>query len=632
MARGLLLPQLCILLCTFFLLFAYYASCFNLFDVAPQDFHQGDPLMVKVKELTSTKTQLPYSYYSLPYCRPPQILDSAETLGKVLEGELIQNSLFQFRMREPQKCKVVCRVVLDAKAAKDIKEKIEDEYRVNMILDNLPLVVPIRLRGFYDEDSILYNHGFPVGIKGQYAGSNEEKYFINNHLKFVVKYSEDPITNLSRIVGFEVKPFSVMHEYEGKWNETTCDSHNMYGSPQEVKDKNDIIYTYDVEFEASDLKWEARWDTYLPRVGDWFSIAKSLAVVLFLSVMVAMIMLRTVYRDISKYNQLQTQEELQEETGWKLVHGDVFRPPSNSDLLCVYVGTGIQLFGTVLVTVILAALGILSPSNGKRLIRSMLFYWILMGPVAGFTSVRLYKKFNGTEWKRIALRTALMFPATALAVFFVMNALIWSQGSSGAMPLGTMLLLLFLLFGISVPLVFLGGYVGFRKPEMEDPVRTRKVPRQIPEQPWYKNQVLLILIAGFLPFAAVLIEFFFILVSIWYFDFHKIYGFLSIMFAILTVTCAEISIVLCYFQLRSEDYQWWWRSYLTSASSALYLFLYVVFFFFIKTNITTKPASVVLYFGYMLLLSYAFSALTGAIGFCACFCFTRLIYSSVKFD
>lgn len=37
--------------------------------------------------------------------------------------------------------------------------------------------------------------------------------------------------------------------------------------------------------------------------------------------MVAMIMMRTLHRDISKYNQLETAEEAQEETGWKLVRG-----------------------------------------------------------------------------------------------------------------------------------------------------------------------------------------------------------------------------------------------------------------------------------------------------------------------
>lgn len=51
----------------------------------------------------------------------------------------------------------------------------------------------------------------------------------------------------------------------------------------------------------------------------WFSIVNSVMIVLFLSGMVAMIMVRTLYRDISKYNQLDTQEDAAEETGWKLV-------------------------------------------------------------------------------------------------------------------------------------------------------------------------------------------------------------------------------------------------------------------------------------------------------------------------
>lgn len=56
---------------------------------------QGDLLSVKVNKLTSTKTQLPYTYYSLPYCRPDQIVDSAENLGEVLRGDRIENSLFE---------------------------------------------------------------------------------------------------------------------------------------------------------------------------------------------------------------------------------------------------------------------------------------------------------------------------------------------------------------------------------------------------------------------------------------------------------------------------------------------------------------------------------------------------------
>ena len=74
--------------------------------------------------------------------------------------------------------------------------------------------------------------------------------------------------------------------------------------------------------QASDIRWASRWDTYLMMMDDqihWFSIINSVMIVLFLSGMVAMIMMRTLHRDISKYNQLETAEEAQEETGWKLV-------------------------------------------------------------------------------------------------------------------------------------------------------------------------------------------------------------------------------------------------------------------------------------------------------------------------
>lgn len=614
---------------------------FYLPGVAPEDFQKGDLLKVKVNKLTSTKTQLPYSYYSIPYCRPDSIVDSAENLGEVLRGDRIENSPYVFKMREPQMCNIVCRVVLDAKAAKKFKEKIDDEYRVNMILDNLPLVVPLRR---LDRDAPpVYQHGFFVGHKVQHAGSKDEKYFINNHLTFKVKFHKDIQTDSARIVGFEVSSFSVKHEYEGLIDEknrlTTCDPHakrtvSSSDSPQEVEAKKEIIFTYDVEFQESDVKWASRWDTYLLMADDqihWFSIVNSLMIVLFLSGMVAMIMLRTLYRDISKYNQLETQEEAQEETGWKLVHGDVFRPPTNSDLLCVYVGTGVQFFGMILVTMVFAVLGFLSPSNRGGLMTVLLLLWVFMGIFGGYASARLYKMFKGTEWKKITLKTAFMFPGIAFAIFFVLNALIWGEKSSGAVPFGTMFALVFLWFGISVPLVFVGSYIGFKKPAIEDPVKTNKIPRQIPEQAWYMNSVFSILIGGILPFGAVFIELFFILTSIWLHQFYYIFGFLFIVFLILVVTCAEITIVLCYFQLCSEDYLWWWRSYLTSGSSALYLFLYAAFYFFTKLNIT-KPVSGILYFGYMLIASYAFFVLTGTIGFYACLLFTRLIYSSVKID
>jgi transmembrane 9 superfamily member 2/4 len=72
-------------------------------------------------------------------------------------------------------------------------------------------------------------------------------------------------------------------------------------------------------------------------------------------------------------------------------------------------------------------------------------------------------------------------------------------------------------------------------------------------------------------------------------------------------------------------------SYLTSGSSALYLFMYATFCFFTKLEIT-KAVSMALYFGYMITVSCAFFVPADTIGFCSCFWFTRLIYSSLKID
>ena len=44
------------------------------------------------------------------------------------------------------------------------------------------------------------------------------------------------------------------------------------------------------------------------------------------------------------------QEEAQEEFGWKLVHGDVFRPPRYGMLLCILNGSGMQIFFMTLIT------------------------------------------------------------------------------------------------------------------------------------------------------------------------------------------------------------------------------------------------------------------------------------------
>merc|ERR1712129_575164 len=169
------------------------------------------------------------------------------------------------------------------------------------------------------------------------------------------------------------------------------------------------------------------------------------------------------------------------------------------------------------------------------------------------------------------------------------------QKSSGAVPFTTMFALLVLWFGISMPLVYLGSYQGFKKEAIELPVRTNQVARKIPDQPWFTHSVFMSLVGGLLPFGSVFTELFFIMSSLWQHQFYYLFGFLALVLVILVVTCAEISIALTYFQLTSEDYHWWWRSFFASASSAVYVFLYSVLYFSSRLQIE-RFVSTLLYF------------------------------------
>lgn len=616
------------------------AGAFYLPGVAPKDFHQDEPGSFKVNKLSSVKAQLPYEYYSLAYCPPDEIKSSAENLGEVLRGDRILNSKFEFKFGQDERCKVICQQNLSEDDIAEFKSKIEDEYRVNMIFDNLP-VFHIRQTGLNGEIVNIYERGFSVGFKRE-ATPKKAVYFVNNHLRFTVRFHYDHERLVSRVVGFEVVAHSVHHEFAdaSRSSVKTCNPALEYEyfddqqEKQDVADPNGVIFTYDVIFKESNVSWASRWDTYLLMGNDqihWFSIINSLMIVIFLSGMVAMIMLRTLHRDIARYNQLETPEEAQEESGWKLVHGDVFRPPSCPSWLAVHVGVGVQIFLMTVVTMVFALLGFLSPANRGGLTTVMLLLFVFMGFFAGLYSAKLYKIFKGDQWKTTTLRTALFFPGICFGLSFILNLLIWGQQSSGAVPFGTLFLLCFLWFGISVPLVFIGSYMGFKKPAPDDPVRTNKIPRQIPEQQWYMQPILSCLVGGMLPFGAVFIELYFVLMSIWRQQFYYIFGFLTLVFIILVFTCAEITIVLCYFQLCSEDYHWWWRSFFTAGSSALYLFLYSVFYFYNRLDIS-NTIPMLMYFGYMGIISYGFFCLTGMVGFYACHWFVRKIYGAVKFD
>lgn len=640
-------------------LFAHESRGFYLPGSYMHTYSTGEPILAKVNSLTSIETELPFSYYSLPYCKPAGgIKKSAENLGELLMGDQIDNSPYRFRMNVNETIYLCTTSSLNEHDVKLLKQRTRDLYQVNMILDNLPAMRFAKQNGV----NIQWT-GFPVG----YTPPQSNDDYIINHLKFrvlvheyegsgveIIGTGEEGMNVISdsdkkkasgfEIVGFEVYPCSV------KFNPEVMSKHNMYDNltsvscPTEIE-KSQIIrelervsFTYEVEFVKSNIKWPSRWDAYLKMEGarvHWFSILNSLMVIFFLAGIVFVIFLRTVRRDLTRYEELdkEAQAQMNEElSGWKLVVGDVFREPDCSKLLCVMIGDGVQITGMAVVTIVFAALGFMSPASRGMLLTGMIILYLFLGIFAGYVGVRLWRTIKGTSegWRSVSWSVACFFPGTVFVILTALNFILWGSKSTGAIPISLYFILLSLWFCISVPLTLLGGFLGTQSEPIQYPVRTNQIPREIPARKY--PSWLLVLGAGTLPFGTLFIELFFILSSIWLGRFYYVFGFLLVVLLLLVVVCAEVSVVLTYMHLCVEDWRWWWKAFFASGSVALYVFLYSINYLVFDLQSLSGPVSAILYLGYSLIMAIAIMLSTGTIGFLISFYFVHYLFSSVKID
>jgi transmembrane 9 superfamily protein 2/4 len=388
--------------------------------------------------------------------------------------------------------------------------------------------------------------------------------------------------------------------------------------------------TYDVIWVKNyDLHWASRWDVYLsmdnavPAKVHWYSIVDSLAVVIIAGGWVLTVLIR----NLRALNNQEGGNGSTEDTGWKALHADVFRPPATSPvLLAVACGTGAQLLATTLVSILFASMGFMSPARrGSFLIGSILIFAI-MGIVSGYVSARFFKMFKGQdwnlEWKRVTFLAAAGFPGISFSVFLLVNTLSFFLQSTAAVPFATIVVLMVLWSCICMPLAFIGAFFGYRREIAPFPVETALRCRPIPPRSW---RPLVKAAAGTIAvFASLYVELFFIMSSVWYYYYYYVFGSLLVVSLLAIATCAEFSVLCTHRQLVSEDYRWWWQSFLGSGSLAVWVFLYSCAYF--RTLEASHMVTYVIYFGYMALVSLAFFLVAGYIGITASLWFNRLLY------
>ncbi|KAM7212999.1 Nonaspanin (TM9SF), partial [Rhypophila decipiens] len=617
------------------------ASAFYLPGVAPRSYTEGELVPLNVNAIRPVAVHdafvhslVSYDYYHpfFQFCPPeggPK--DVSESLGSILFGDRIKTSPYELHMKKNETCKTLCPRTYHKAAAFWLNQQIRDGISINWLVDGFPAAQ-------------VYNTGSPGFLLG--AEINGEVLF-NNHYDIFIEYhtvtgAAAGSTEQHRVVGVNVRPES--RDYKGeKIKEDTCLGNQ---EPVRLSESTDttVTFTYSVYWIPSTTAWATRWDKYLhvidPKI-HWFSLINSSVIVVFLVLTVMSVLIRALKKDIARYNRLDQieledmngtsalEDGVQEDSGWKLVHGDVFRTPSNPLLLSVFLGSGAQLFVITGFTIALALLGFLSPSSRGSLGNIILFLFTVLGFVGGYVSARIYKSMQGEKWKLNIILTPLLVPGIVFATFFVLDLILWAKQSSEAVPFTTMLVIILIWFIISVPLSFAGSWLGFRAPMIEAPVRTNQIPRQIPPATTYLKPIPSMLLVGILPFGAIFVELYFIMSSIWFSKIYYMFGFLFLCYGLMIMTCAAATVLLVYFLLCAENYNWHWRAFLAAGTSALYIFLNCLVYWVSKLSLSGFSGSV-LYIGYSLLISFLFFVLTGSIGFFSSWWFVRKIYKSIK--
>eukprot|EP01025_Chloroclados_australasicus_P055854 TRINITY_DN6857_c0_g1_i2.p1 TRINITY_DN6857_c0_g1~~TRINITY_DN6857_c0_g1_i2.p1 ORF type:complete len:448 (-),score=23.30 TRINITY_DN6857_c0_g1_i2:465-1808(-) len=444
------------------------------------------------------------------------------------------------------------------------------------------------------------------------------------------------------VVGFEIMPCSIYRNHKEPIQNVACGLPDSPSNPapQEIIEGAYIVYSYDVYFEKSKIEWASRWDAYLGVPGGkihWFSIVNSILVVIVMAVVVAVILMRTIRKDLAKYEDylVETQptpQELKEESGWKLVSGDVFRCPKHPESLAVYLGSGTQIVASSAVTLFFATLGFLSPASRGSLISALLILYLLLAFTAGVSSVWILGRMTGSYrgWRRLCVKVSCFVPGTTLLLATILNIFIMHTGSTGAIPVGYFFTLLLLWFITSIPLTYIGGFAMTRKEIQTPPVRTNQIPRHVPETSFATNPYVMFFAAGLLPFGTMFIELYFAMSSIWQGFFYYLFGFLFIIAILTTLVTVEISILCTYVHLCVEQYQWWWRSFHRGGSVAIFVFIYAIGFIFTTLDQMEGFNAMCVYFSYMLLIVFGLYIAAGTVGFMASYWFVLSIYSAIK--
>ncbi|KAL7977768.1 hypothetical protein Chor_009717 [Crotalus horridus] len=407
---------------------ALLASFLPFLAMASSETHyqQGSRVMLYVNKVGPYHNpQETYHYYQLPVCSPTPIRHKSLSLGEVLDGDRMAESMYEIHFRQN---------------VERLRQAIEELYYFEFVVDDLPL------RGFvgYMEESGFLPHTHKIGLW--------------THLNFYLEWNGDRIVYANVSIR-NVKPTSlddiqgvlpVTYSYSVHWSETSAE---RPGERRGGHNGDDGFFPHTLEIH-------------------WLSIINSMVLVFLLVGFVVVILMRVLKNDLARYN---LDEEAsssssgddfdQGDNGWKIIHTDVFRFPPYRSLLCAVLGVGSQFLALGTGIIVMALLGMFNVHRHGAINSAAILLYALTCCISGYVSSSFYRQIGGERWVWNILLTTSLF-------------------SGEALPVSTIFLLLTVWLLVGFPLTVIGGIFGKnRATPFDAPCRTKNIAREIPAQP-----------------------------------------------------------------------------------------------------------------------------------------------------
>jgi transmembrane 9 superfamily protein 3 len=314
--------------------------------------------------------------------------------------------------------------------------------------------------------------------------------------------------------------------------------------------------------------------------------------------------------------------------GWKIIHGDVFRPPRSPHLLAVIGGSSLHITAFVLVLIV----GLLGASYEFSRVGLTVAAYVLTAIFAGIGAASLGNSFGIRKRLPLAVGAVPVCPMVWFILEETVKKLARFVGSAYELIPGYGLVFFALLLVPLFLMAAVGGFVAVKKQWLSDArCQVSSISRDIPRLPFYARGMFLAPVVGFFSTAGVFIEIFYVLSAHWQSQIYCSYELLLATVLLLSVNTGGFTVLAVFLRLQCECYSWHWFSFLAPSFSGVYSLICCGWFYRwrVRADDLFTPIS---FAGISGALSLIVAMICGTSGLVAANWFVRSRFAGLKLD